>query len=230
MALKAREQMLVGLLLLGGAAYLLFMVGGEQFGKLQTNMTTISSAQGTIESLTTQENTLRSEVTTLKAAGLLPPGIHVRKIPPTESLETLVKDTLDQVVSFASRNNNKLIRLEPTDAPPIVPPPPPPEPTASGAPAPETAEEAPVSPIISVGYKLALRGTYATIQDFLREVDRNKDLVEVYSVVLINEQGPARGKNGATASGDQDILGKPELFDPSKPIEMNAVLRLVFER
>jgi hypothetical protein len=134
------------------------------------------------------------------------------------------------VVQVSNDTGNVFISLTPFDAEPIVPPPPPPDKTDGSTTASATTTgstdpnkpEAPPAPLLSTfGYEIDMRGTYDSLQSFLRNMDQQKELMEVFSITLQNEAFPDPSKPPTT-----DPNSSP---DPKFPIRLNAKLRLVLQ-
>ena len=225
MALKKREKMLVGVMLVCVAVATVAYVTLPCWDSLSANQQKLTDTKASVQSLTTQKGSLQSELESLKTANNLPPGIDIPRIT-SKTKEIVIKGILDDVVSNAADSGNKLISLKPYDAPPIIPPPPPPEPNKNNAPAmpgmgTQTQEAPPPPPpLVSVGYELAVRGTYNTIQAFLKRMDNPNQLIEMHGIELENESGPVRVSEGGAP--DENAV-----TDPMYPIKLKAKLRLI---
>jgi|GEM_PF-1983797 len=71
-------------------------------------------------------------------------------------------------------------------------------------------------PLTTFGYDMAIRGSYDTLQRFLRVMGQQKELLEIVSLTLDNEA--VKGKAGSA--------GTP---DPSRPLKLTAHLRLAIQ-
>ncbi len=234
MALKKREKILIGVMLLAGGIFTLAYFAWPQWEAVSTNQTKLSDTKTATEGLLTQKQALQTEVDRLKKEKNLPLDVVIRRYTPT-TRQAVVKEILDEVVNYAAESNNKLISLEPYNATPIV--------TASqeeedakndkeksknkskkGSSSSKNSEDNPdepkPSPLTVVGYEMSIRGTYDSIQNFLARMEDHKDLIEVSSIDLLNEAGPARKSTTKTPKA---------ILDPSRPIRLNAKLRLILQ-
>lgn len=71
----------------------------------------------------------------------------------------------------------------------------------------------------SFGYDLAIRGTYDSLQRFLKTMDVEKELMEITNITLENEISAIPGATSATGV----------LPDPQYPIRMTARIRLAMQ-
>lgn len=246
MALKKSEKQLVGVMLFIVAGASVFMMGMPNFAGLQQAWAKKTELETNLKNLATTETSLQAEIASLKQQMQLPNDITLRKHTP-ENLQANVKSILDKVLDMAAMDNNTIISLAPwKDVPPILPPPPaPPQGTAAPAAANAAAPAAgttpadpnapppppPPPPLTVVGYDLAIRGTFGSVQAFLKDMDKQKELVEISNIQIVNEHGPDRG-----AAADQDASSQTEqknspgpLLDPDRPIKLFMKLRLVLE-
>lgn len=100
------------------------------------------------------------------------------------------------------------------------------DPAATGAPVITIGEQAsgpPKPSLETFGYELIIRGTYDSLQAFLRSLASNRELMEVMNIRLENETGVSRVMPDASTGGGDVAL------DPSRPIKMTATLRLVMQ-
>ena len=239
MALKHREKLLVGVMLIGLSLYLLIVVGLGQFNQLTTNLKTIDESKEKTELLISQKAKLQAEVVELKNLSLLPPGIKIMTYA-NQNQEVRVKELLDTVVNMATENNNKLVRLTPTSVPPLVQPVAPSTNKKKNKKKGKEEPEAP-KPVINAhvaGYEIAIRGTYASIDAFLQAMDKYEYVVEFFDTAILNEAGPIRdlsfkrkrGNKRSKSVDVKDFVGEKEFYDASKPVILNAKLRLLLER
>ncbi len=101
------------------------------------------------------------------------------------------------------------------------------DPASTGAPVIAIGEQAPAGPpkpaLETFGYELAIRGTYDSLQSFLRSLASNKELMEVLNIRIENETGVSRVMpDKSTGTGDVAL-------DPSRPIKLTATIRLVMQ-
>lgn len=232
MALKKSEKLLVGGALIAGGIALFIGVGLPQWDAYTSSNTQVTDLNQQITDLGTQKETLNAQIALLEKNTDIPPGIEIKTYTP-DNKEAIIKEQLDEVVGLATRAGNKFISLTPTEAEPILPPPKAPEKGKNGEAAanPEATGTADASasgdkkepvmpdPILSTfGYDLAVRGTYNSIQNFLKLMDEQRALLEVSGIRLENEAG-----------GDQTASAGDKVIDPSAPIRLTAKLRLALQ-
>ncbi|MEB3287168.1 MAG: hypothetical protein VKJ04_06660 [Vampirovibrionales bacterium] len=238
MALKKSEKQLVAVMLFVCAGAAVFMLGLPNLKLIQESWAAKTSLETEIKNSDTVESSLRVQVETLKQQMKLPNDIIIRKHTP-ENLQANVKEILNKVLKLASRNNNKIISLAPwSEVPPILPPQ-----AAAAVPAETQAntenaggeDEKPAAPapppLTVVGYELSLRGSFEAVQGFLKEMEKQTELVDISSIQIVNEQGPDRGAEDRSSGGrsEQNETSDAPIMDPTKPIKLIAQLRLVLE-
>lgn len=231
MALKEREQKLIGAMLIVGAIAAFVGVGLPNFDTISKSLAKKKELEDENKSLDTQKATLETSVKALQEAARLPNDMQVRQYT-AETQQKVVKELLDSVIKYSAKNGNTVVYLKPwADVPKILPPPPPVDTTAAAAagtpgattPPATTPPPSPADMLTTVGYEFAMRGTYQTIQNFLEAMDEQKEILELNSIQLVNEAGADRvGGKGAIPSTDV-------LKDPTKPIRLTVKLRLVLE-
>lgn len=227
MALKKRDKIAVGLLFFAGAIFIVMIGTLPTWDAFSANLTKLGQLETDVNAKETAVASLKDQIANIQDNVPLPPGVELRKFKPG-AREEVVKAILNDVTKEATDPGNKLIYLLPYQAEPIVQP--------------LTAEEQqlvaegkmspPVSPYDTMGYELAVRGTYGSIQDFLAAMDAQKELIEVVSVALINEAGVDRAGTKAptfSKTSGEDTFSDI-ILDPSKPIRLTAQLRLILER
>lgn len=236
MPLKKSEKQLLGIMMLVGAGAIFMFFGLPAWDTLSKNWTKKDELNGQLKNFTVQEQALTGAIKRLEKQLALPNDVTVRKYTDA-TLQQNVKDILNRVIEFADNANNTVAYLKPwVEVPSILPPPPPPDPAAAqtaGATTTPTDPNTPPAPpppppLTTVGYELAIRGTFASVQEFLTAMDAQKEMVEIYSLQLINESGPARGAGDASSGGGASA-GQDAILDPAKPIKLIAKLRLVLE-
>lgn len=214
MALKRSEKTLVGLMMVVGGLALLVMFGLPQFDALMTNIQRKQELENQLTSATQTRDILSSSVQELRRRTTQGSEINIRKYT-LQDKEKQIKEILDQVVRAAGKTGNKFISLEPVEVPPLFTPPPPPteeelkKAQERGEPPPE-----PPAKLDTFGYEFAIRGTYRTIQAFLKAMDDHTELMELHAIVLTNE--------AAEASVTDDV-------DFEHPIRLTAKLRMVLQ-
>lgn len=248
MALKRSEKMLVGLGLGVGGIALLIGVGLPQWDAFSAANSQISTTNDEIKALESQQINLNAQIALLEKNTDIPPGINIRTYN-DQNREEVIKAMLDQVVNLATGTGNKFIALNPDTEDPLsnVTAP---SPSAAPAPAANTTQtpaagatttDTPASangtattnatdpnalpppppPILSTfSYVLSIRGTYGSLQDFLRSLDSQKELMEVSGINIENEAGADR----SSASG-----GAADVADPGNPLKLTANIRIVLQ-
>ena len=216
-----RDKIALGLLLFAGAG-ILIVVALPIWDSFNANMAKKNQDEAGIASLTEKINSLNTEIQAIQSDVPMPSGVEVRKFK-TDSREEVVKDIVDNVVKKATAPGNKLVYLLPFPADPIKPPLTPEQEQAVK----DGKMSEPASPYDTIGYDLAVRGTYGSIQDFLSALDNQREIVEVVSIALVNEAGVDRA---GTKPPNFNISGADVILDPSKPIRLTAKLRLILER
>lgn len=231
MALKKSEKMMVGYGLIAGGIAIVVGLGLPQLDAFNASNTQVNDMNQQIKDLAVQKETLNAQITLLEKNTDIPPGIEIRTYT-ADNKEQTIKELLDGVVGLATEAGNRFISLTPAEADPVIPPPPPtPDKskdaaaTAGTTPAPATGtgdeKKEPVlpPPIMSTfGYDLAIRGTYDSIQNFLRAMDAQKELLEISGIRLENEAG-----------SDQVNSSGEKITDSSAPIRLTAKLRLAMQ-
>lgn len=234
MALKKSEKLLVGGGLIVGGIALFIGLGLPQWDAYSNSNSQVTDLNQQITDLGVQKDTLNAQIALLEKNTDIPPGIEIKTYTP-DTKEATIKELLDQVVGMATQAGNKFISLTPTEAEPILPPAPASKDgkakegdaaktTEAGAAAAADAngeKKEPVlpAPILSTfGYDLAIRGTYNSIQNFLKLMDDQKALLEISAIRLENE-----------AASDPAAGGGDKVTDPSAPIRLTAKLRLALQ-
>jgi len=150
---------------------------------------------------------------------------------------------LDHVVNLATDAGNKLISLSPVTVPPFLTPKPKPNAAAAtnGASTPANAPAAPNAPalptpgtddktaalqqaedsmpaLVTKGYELSVRGTYDSLQGFLRAMNQQAMVLDMMNFELDNEAANVT-PGAANSTGD-----------PSLPLRLKITLRLALQR
>lgn len=225
MALKDREKLMVGGMMITGGLALLIGLGLPQFDAVNANLTQKGELETQIKGMEVQQQALHTEIDNLQKRNDLPKDIVIRQFT-SQNREQIIKAMVDEIVNLAAHAGNKLISLEPHEVEPLFPPPAPVDPKAAPVDAtatdPNAAPAPPPQPLLEAfGYTMAVRGSYNQVQDFLKSMFSNKELIEVTSIELQNENGVTRG--GATASTTTVPI------DYSRPIKLITKMRLVLE-
>ena len=232
MALKKSEKMMVGYGLIAGGIAIVVGLGLPQLDAFNASNGQVNDMNQQIKDLAVQKETLTAQITLLEKNTDIPPGIDIRTYT-ADNKEQTIKEMLDGVVGLATEAGNRFISLTPSDADPVIPPPaatadkgkdaatgaaqtPAAGATASGD---DKKDAALPPPIMSTfGYDLAIRGTYDSIQNFLKAMDGQKELLEISGIRLENEAG----NDQVNSSGER-------ITDPSAPIRLTAKLRLAMQ-
>ncbi|MEB3244715.1 MAG: hypothetical protein VKJ06_01875 [Vampirovibrionales bacterium] len=214
---------------------------------LSTNWQALQTAKSELESTSSQKEALLAELESYKNRNVIPKGIILRPYSPT-AYDKSIKIMLDAVVDLAAQNGNLLISLEPASSLENVggsPAPPPPQPKAEPAP-PETAPAevaadgaatgdaataaAPPPPpetlLLPYGYRLAVRGSYENILDFLKAVAALKELIEIKSISIENELMPGGVPPNPSEQGAGSTPVVAALTNPQKPLKLMAFIQL----
>jgi hypothetical protein len=245
MGLKRSEKMLVGLGMMAGGLALLIGVGLPQWDAYSATNTQIAALNDEIKLMDSQKTSLNAQIALLEKNTDIPPDIHIRTYT-EQSKDEVIKAMLDQLVNMATDTGNKFISLSPDEtAAPIVAPPPAADkdkakdgkaqgnqatPTASTSATGSAAADQPADPnappevpppiLSTFGYNLSIRGTYDTLQHFLRSLDSQKELMEVSAILVENEAGADRAGGGS---------GAATTSDPMHPLKLTASVRIVLQ-
>lgn len=230
MALKQNEKTLIGVALLAGGIGLLVAVGLPQLDAYNASNTELTRLNEEMTSLQSQKESLTAQIAILEKNTDIPPDIKIKTYT-DKNREAVIKQLLDQVVGLATGAGNKFISLKPAEVEPMV-----------GVSAPETAdgkaagdqkatspppandantEAAPEPPppmLNTFGYELSVRGTYDTIQKFLKAMAGEKELLEINAINVTNETNVSGGPT------------PDSLADPSYPIKLTATIRLAMQQ
>lgn len=227
MALKKSEKLLIGYAMLGSGVVLFAFLGWPQLDAFSAAKAEVETLEKELADLNLQKDSLKASITLLEKNTDIPPGIIIKTYTPSTK-EQVVKQMLDQVVSMAVDAENKFISLAPIDAAPILPPPEADDKDKDGKKADANAssqpagkdgkEEPPPAPMMTTfGYELAIRGTYNSVQSFLKSMAELKDLLEITEINLENE-----------ITGDQST-STDKIVDSNFPIRLTAKLRLALQ-
>jgi hypothetical protein len=227
MALKKSEKLLVGYGLLGSGVVLFIFLGMPQLDAYNASRAQVETLERELADVNLQKTNLQQEITLLEHNTAIPPGIEIKTYTPATK-EQVVKQMLDMVVSMAVDADNKFISLAPVDAEPILAPAKADdkdkdgnkaEGDASGGQQTANGEKAPPPPpmLTTFGYELAIRGTYDSIQTFLKRMAQQKELMEINEISLENE-----------LTNDQNV-GADKIVDAKYPIRLTAKLRLALQ-
>lgn len=223
--MKKSEKTLVGLMMIVGGIALVVGVGLPQWDAFSNNSSRISTLNDEIKGLQVQKENLNATIALLEKNTAIPPGLEIRRYT-DQNREEIIKSLLDGVVKLATGAGNRFISLTPSEVAPILAPPPPPKEgagtkgatntNAAASTDPNAAPAAPPPLLSTFGYELAIRGTYDSLQGFLRAMDSQKELLELSSITLENE---------ASKSGK----GPDDTADPHFPIRLTAKVRLALQ-
>lgn len=224
MALKKSEKNLIGIALIAGGIAIMIGAGLPQWDAFIANGAKVGSLNDEIKSLASQKESLSAQIAVLEKNTDIPAGIEIKTYKPNAK-EQAIKDMLDQLVAMATETGNRLIRLTPSEE--VVAPAAKAgeknavangNPSAAANVSSGQKDNAPPAPQLdSFGYDLVVRGTYDTVQAFLKQSASRKALMEIGDLVL--EDDAAGGKN---QSGER-------ITDPSAPIRLTAKVRLVLQ-
>jgi hypothetical protein len=230
MALKKSEKLLIGYAMLGGGIILFAFLGWPQLDVLNTTNEQIHSLEQDFKDLSVQKESLQAQIKLLEKNTDIPPGIIIKTYTPLNK-EQVIKEILDEVVGLATGAGNKFISLTPVEATPILQTPKADDSkdksddkskstdksASDAASGDENADALPAPLLTTFGYELAIRGTYDTIQNFLKAMDKQKELLEIGEIKIENE-----------VATDQ-APGPDKIVDPQFPIRLTAKLRLAMQ-
>jgi cell division protein FtsB len=218
--MKQSEKTLVGLLLLVGGAAIVALVGLPQWDAFSNNQAQVTSLNDEIKVLDAQKTALNAEIAQLEKNSIIPEDIEVQ-VYTEKNREQLIKGILDRVVNLATDAGNIFISLAPLENKNAAPEPPAPAknertPAASAGNASEESDAPPPPVLRQFSYELSVRGTYTSIQSFLRSMAAQKALIEIAAMKLVNEQG-------------ETLPSADNALDPFHPIRMTATIRLAMQ-
>jgi hypothetical protein len=228
MALKHTEKMLVGAAMLAAGIAIVVGVGLPQFDAYNASTTELKNLNEEMTSLQGQKESLTAQIAILEKNTDIPPDIKIKTYT-DKNREEVIKQVLDQIAGLATGAGNKFISLKPAEVDPLVAAAPVDEKAAAGTtnapttpPANGSTTEAPAEsppPMLNTfGYEMSVRGTYDTIQKFLKAMAGEKELMEISAINVTNETSI---QGGATPDA---------LADPSYPIKLTATLRLAMQQ
>ncbi|WP_373533211.1 hypothetical protein [Vampirovibrio sp.] len=233
MALRQNEKTLVGAALVAGGIAIFVGLGLPQFDAYTANTTQFNALSDELKNLQIEKDSLTGQIAILEKNTDIPPDIKVKTFT-EDTREVVIKQMLDQVVGLATGAGNKFISLAPAEVDPLISSSATAsaegEPAADATNAPadaatpeEGAEGEPVAPpppmLTTFGYQLAVRGTYNTIQSFLRLMAQEKELMEMTAINVVNE------------SNNKDTAGATDtLYDPGSPIKLMVTIRLAMQQ
>jgi hypothetical protein len=230
--MKSNEKKLVGLALAAGGIALIVGLGLPQWDAFSTNSTKATGLKSDLTASDSQKEDLNVQISLLEKNIDIPAYIKVKTFT-NDTEASATKELLDQVVTLATTAGNKFISLSPAEVEPFMAPPKPKAKAADGStPADEaapadgatddsTGKKAAVAyepPLVTKGYELTVRGTYNTIQSFLRAMDKQVLILDMLNFDLENEAGDTA--NPAAASNS----------DPNFPLRLKVTLRLALQR
>lgn len=245
MALKQREKMLVGLMMIAGGIGLLVGVALPKFDEFNNFNSQVASLNDEIKNLNVEKTSLDARIALLEKNTAPPPlGVEIRTFTP-DNKDEIIKGMLDVVVNMATGAGNKFISLLPlaADASAGLPAPtpatttnapagttntpaagttnaPPTGTTATGTTDPNAPPPPPPPPLFEpFQYELSVRGTYDTLQAFLRSLQDQKELMEISSVSLVNEANGSPQGGGSTGN----------LANPAYPLKLTAKVTILLQ-
>lgn len=225
MALKESEKTLIGFALLAGGIALVFVFGLPQWDLYSQQTQQITGLKQEKEGLLTQKDALQSQISVLEQNTNIPLDLKVQTYT-DQDREQMIKRLLDHIVNLSTKAGNKFISLGPTPADELATPVAPPvsqeqDESASAQNNTSGEKEAPPVPaplLNTFEYDLAVRGSYDTVQKFLKLVDNQKTLIEIGRIAIENELL-------SEGSATRDVL-----LDPGRPVKLTANIRLSMQR
>lgn len=224
--------MLVGAAMLAAGIAIVVGVGLPQFDAYNASTTELKNLNEEMTSLQGQKESLTAQIAILEKNTDIPPDIKIKTYT-DKNREEVIKQVLDQIAGLATGAGNKFISLKPAEVEPLVAAAPVDENAAkaaagtTNAPATtpptngsttEAPAESPPPMLNTFGYEMSVRGTYDTIQKFLKAMAGEKELMEISAINVTNETSI---QGGATPDA---------LADPSYPIKLTATLRLAMQQ
>jgi hypothetical protein len=239
--MKSSEKKLVGIAMIAGGIALVFGLGLPQMDAFNANTTKSASLKADLEAAQADKLNLNLQIAMLEKNIAIPRNIQIKTFS-SDNEEEAAKELLDHVVNLATDSGNKFVGLSPAKVDPfLTPPKPKANSTATGAPASPTPAPPPAnatattatSPdstqdasaqaslplLITKGYELTIRGSYASLQAFLHAMDQQLMVMDMLNFDLENEMADAT--TGGAAAGDSD---------PSLPLRLKVTLRLALQR
>lgn len=215
--MKPREKIFIGIIAIIGVLILGYFYGIEPqlkglFGKLDKMTTTQNTKvanDAQIKALEDQKVTLSSSQSEVK----MEKKVRQVDLPKGETLESTVRSMLNDVISMAQSDaSNSLISVKPL-AKPAPPPPPAPDPNA-----PPPDPNAP--PVINIAdfidespFEITFRGTYSSLDKFLKDVSAYNTVVEIKDLTIMPEE----------KAGDN-------FQDPTKPLKAVFNISLIIRK
>ena len=198
--MKSSEKMIVGICLAVAGVALIFYAGLPQWDVYNTNTTKAASLNDELKSSQAQKIELDASIARLKHNIALPLDIDVQAFT-SDTESTATKALLDHVVGLATQANNKFISLSPAEVPPLFTPPSDDKSdtansdSASNKQNDSTSKDNQVTKnangdttksddsalLVTKGYELTIRGTYDSLQYFLRAMDAEKKVFDLYN-------------------------------------------------
>lgn len=234
--MKSSEKKLVGIAMAAGGIALFVAMGLPQWDVFTANTTKAGTLRDTLKSTQAMKDNLTVQVSLLEKNIDIPADIQVKTFT-NDTEEQATKELLDHVINLATGVGNKFISLSPASVDPFLAPKPKAKDkdgkeidpaaaeAASGASAEDTkaamlaAAEANAPPLLTKGYELTVRGTYDTLQSFLRAMDKQTMILDMLNFDLENEAVDTSAPSDASAA-----------FDPSFPLRLKVTLRLALQR
>jgi hypothetical protein len=226
MRLKQSEKKLIGIALLAGGIAVFVGFGLPQFDAFTANTSQLNTLNDELKNLQLEKDSLTGQIAILEKNTDIPPDIKVKTYT-SDNREAVIKQMLNQVVELATGVGNQFISLSPKEVDPLIDTPAAPvkggtSQAQSGKSETQTSKGEAVSPpspmLTTFGYQLAIRGTYETIQNFLKQMAQEKELLEITTINLVNES-TSKGSTASTAA----------MYDPGAPIKLTATIRLAMQ-
>jgi len=238
--MKSSEKKLVGIAMIAGGIALVFGLGLPQMDTFNANTTKSTSLKADLEAAQADKLNLNLQISMLEKNIAIPRNIQIKTFS-SDNEEEAAKELLDHVVNLATDSGNKFVGLSPAKVDPFLTPPKPKANStatgiaASATPAPpanatsttatdsnspqDASAQASLPLLITKGYELTIRGSYASLQAFLRAMDQQLMVMDMLNFDLENEM--ANATTGGAAAGDAD---------PSLPLRLKVTLRLALQR
>jgi hypothetical protein len=238
MALKQSEKILIGAALVAGGLAIFLGLGRPQFDAYTANNTQLNTLIDELKNLQLEKDSLTGQIAILEKNTDIPLDINVKTYT-DDNREVVIKQMLNQVVELATGVGNQFISLSPTEVDPLISAPAKAS-TTKAAPSPQAQEENPEAqtseepkaqtsegepaaatpPMLTTfGYQLAIRGTYQTIQNFLKQMTLEREIMEITTINVVNES------KANSSAGSADAVS-----DPGAPIKLTVTIRLAMQQ
>lgn len=215
--MKPREKLFLGIVAIIGVLIIGYFYGiepqvkglFEKLNKMTTAQTTKMTNEAQIKLLEDQKVSLSSSQSEVK----MERKVRQVDLPKGETIESTVRNMLNDVISMAQSNiSNSLISVKPLPKP-VPPPDPVPDPNAP-PPDPNAPPVIKISDFIDESpFEITFRGTYSSLDKFLKDISAYSTVVEVKDITIMPEE-----KSGENFQ------------DPTKPLKAVFNISLIIRK